>query len=145
MHLVCWMWASGHISDFMNSLGSMSTMAVCEVNREDRMEPGQSARNWEGAVNFPAWEVRSAEPCLRCLPHSTSAKSSSCCVKSNILEIAAHVRCSADRFMFCFCDVYVLSKGHTDTGIEKTQLSHNSNSCRANLLLALQVKIPFSQ
>lgn len=44
-------------------------------------------------------------------------------------------------FLWCLCS----EQGHTDTGIEKTQLSHNSNSCRANLSLALQVKIPFSQ
>lgn len=129
----------------MHSLGSMSTMAVCEVNHENHMEPGQSARNWEGAVNFPAWEVRSAEPCLWCLPHSTSAKSLNCCVKRNILAITAHVQRSADRFMFCFCDVYVLSRVTRILVLKRRSFHTTVNSYCANLLLVLQVKIPFLQ
>ena len=50
MHLVFWTWASGHISDFMNSLGITSTMAVCEVNHDDHSEPGWSTSRPERCV-----------------------------------------------------------------------------------------------
>lgn len=145
MHLVFWTWASGHISDFMNSLGITSTMAVCEVNHDDHSEPGWSSRELRRSCQLPG--LRGAFSRVMLAMFATFNK----CPVFEVLREKQYFGDYSTRAMLCG-QIYVLfwwrscsEQGHRDTGIEKMQLSHNSISYCANLLLALLVKIPFSQ